>query len=127
MHHARAWLEQMGTQSPESIFAIASVEGLIGVIGLHVQPDVYRKSAELGYWLGEPYWGKGIATMAVKAMVEYGFIQLGLVRIYANVFEGNPASNRVLEKAGFRLEARLQKAVYKEGRILDQFLYAIVQ
>lgn len=124
---AQAWLRSVRRRQPETMFAIASQQEAIGGIGLHIQPDVYRISAELGYWLGEPFWGQGIATEAVRAVTEWGFSHLGLARIYAGVFDGNPASARVLEKAGFMLEGRMRSAVIKEGRILDQFLYARVR
>lgn len=120
---ARYWLDHVQRQHPQTHFAIAGDEGLIGGIGLERQDDVHRYSAELGYWLGEPYWGRGIATRAVEAIAAWGFEQLGLVRIFAGVFETNPASARVLEKAGFELEARLRNHVYKRGELRDELLY----
>jgi RimJ/RimL family protein N-acetyltransferase len=89
--------------------------------------DVYRRSAEIGYWLGEEYWGLGIATEAVLAVVDYGFQTFDIHRIFAGVFERNSASMRVLEKAGFKQEARLIKAITKEGQTMDEFIYAIVK
>ncbi len=93
----------------------------IGVAGVN------RHSAEIGYWLGEPFWGQGIATKAVRALTEYAFAHLDLVRIYGTVFEWNPASARVLEKAGYTHEGRLRKSITKDGKIIDQLLYAIVR
>ncbi len=124
---ALAFLDQVKAQSPETTFAIATSGELIGSIGLGLQEDVHRHAAEVGFWLGEPHWGKGLATQAVKAMVVHGFNTLGLLRIYAHVFEGNQASMRVLEKAGFTLEGRLRKAILKEGRLLDQLVYGFVK
>ena len=72
-----------------------------GGIALHPQRNESRRSAEIGYWLGESFWGRGIMTEAVQALTEYGLQQLGLARIYAGIFESNPASCRVLEKAGY--------------------------
>ena len=117
------------TNGPQSElhYAIASDEEAIGSIGLHLQRDVYRRSAEIGYWLGEPFWGQGIATKAVRALTEYAFANLDLIRIYATVFEWNPASARVLEKAGYTCEGRLRKSVTKDGKTIDQLLYAIVR
>lgn len=89
--------------------------------------DVFRFSAELGYWLGEPYWGRGLMTEAVKAAVEYGFTELRLKRIFAGVFETNPASAKVLEKAGFVFESRMSKAVFKEGQFLDQLMFVMIK
>ena len=86
-----------------------------------------RHSAELGYWLGEPYWGRGVMTEAVVAVTTYGLEQLGLVRIFATPFEWNLASCRVLEKGGYTLEGRHQKAVTKDGQTIDELMYAVVR
>ncbi len=99
----------------------------VGAIGLERNNDVYVRSAEIGYWVGEPFWGRGIATDAVRMMTDYGFSAFNLCRIYAGVFEWNPASSRVLEKAGYVCEGRLRKGVTKDGRTIDQWLYAIVR
>ncbi len=123
---AREWLSVAMQQDPEANFAIAVGGELVGTIGLQVGSDVYRQSAEIGYWLGEDYWGRGIATGAVRAMTKWGFDNLGLLRIYALVFATNPASVRVLEKAGYTLEGRMRNAVVKRGRVMDQLLLAIV-
>jgi [ribosomal protein S5]-alanine N-acetyltransferase len=123
---ATSWLDEVLHQKPETHFAIATLHELIGGIGLSIQSDVSHRSAELGYWIGEPYWGKGIATAAVRSLTAWGFRRLDLLRIYANVFESNPASARVLEKAGFILEGRMRKHVTKEERVMDMLLYAAV-
>ena len=114
-------------QEPETIFAIASADEVIGCIGMLPQDDVARISAEVGYWLGEPFWNRGVATGALKALTEYAFTEFELVRLYATVMEWNPASARVLEKAGYQYEGLLRKSVIKDGEILDQWLYAIVR
>ena len=80
----------------------------------------------MGYWLGEPHWGKGIATKAVHALTQYAFAHFDIVRIYAGVFEWNRASARVLEKAGYTYEGRLRKSVTKDGKTIDQLMYAII-
>jgi len=123
---ARAWIRR-ASQQPETYLAIASDTEAIGSIGFNLQQDILRRSADIGYWLGEPFWGKGIAAEAVKAMVKYAFENFDLVRLFAFVFEWNPASMRVLEKSGFKLEARLAKSVTKDGRTIDCFLYALVK
>ena len=105
---------------------IAPEEELIGVVGLTFQEDVYRRSAEIGYWLGEPFWGRGLATEAVIDATRMAFERFDLIRLFAQVFETNPASCRVLEKAGYVLEGRLRHSVVKKGRVLDQLLYARV-
>lgn len=121
---ALEWVERARIVEPESHFAIANSTELIGAVGLERQRDIFRLSAEIGYWIGEPFWGRGIATAAVKAVCGHAFKELNLVRLYAYVFEWNPASARVLEKAGFECEGRLRKSVVKDGKIIDQFLYA---
>jgi RimJ/RimL family protein N-acetyltransferase len=123
----RAWIASVCEQEPLVTFAIASATELIGGIGLELQQDVYRRSAELGYWLAEPYWGRGIVSAAVKAVLRYGFRELDLVRIYAGVFATNAPSARVLEKNGFAFEGRSRQAVYKHGELIDELRYAILR
>ena len=123
---ARAWIRFASQQEPETNFAIADSRGAIGGIGLRPGEDVFRRTAEIGYWLGEPFWGRGIATEAVKAMTGYAFGNFDLARIQAIVYEGNPASARVLEKAGYTLEGRSRKSITKAGRTFDHFIYARV-
>lgn len=108
-------------------YAIAADGALAGSIALTMGTDVYRKSAELGYWLAKSYWGKGLMTRAVAQICKKGFAAFDLVRIYAEPFSRNIASRRVLEKNGFVLEGVLRKSVCKEGRILDSCVYALIQ
>ncbi|MDE2893298.1 MAG: GNAT family protein [Chloroflexota bacterium] len=124
---AREWIEFATTQSPETNFAIAGDTDIVGGIGITLQSDVNRRSAEIGYWLGEPHWGQGIATAALKAMTDWAFAEFNLVRLYGEVFEWNPASGRVLEKAGYKLEGRLRKSIVKDDQIIDALLYANVR
>jgi len=124
---ADAFLDAAWAQQPESDFAIAARHEVIGGIGFHRQADVYRLSAEVGYWLGEPFWGRGIATRAVQALTQWVFATTPVVRLYAHVFEWNPASARVLEKAGYSLEGRMRRSVVKNAQIIDQLVYAIVR
>ena len=100
---------------------------MAGGIGVVLQSDVERVSAELGYWLGERAWGRGVMTEAVAAFVPWAFDRYSLTRIYAHVFEFNVASTRVLEKAGFLCEGRLRKAVIKNGQVLDELMYARIR
>jgi len=86
--------------------------------------DVHRHTAEMGYWLAEPFWGKGIMTQAVKCMTAYAIRELKMLRIYAEQYTTNPASVSVLKKAGFVCEGILRSNVLKDGKVLDQFLYA---
>ena len=124
---ARDWIRVVSRGASETSFAIANAEEAIGGIGLKLGEDIFRRTAEIGYWLGEPFWGKGIATMAVETVTNYAFSKFDLDRIQAEVFEWNPASARVLEKAGYCLEGRLRRRVIKDGKTIDCFLYAKIR
>lgn len=109
-------------------FRAVSVDGVaIGSIGLFLKEDVYCKTAELGYWLAEPFWGKGIMTAAVSRICSHAFASYDIVRIFAEPFAGNTASRRVLERAGFTLEGILKKNVFKCGRLMDSCIYALLK
>lgn len=117
---------RMATQDhPRRIFAIELNGEAAGGIGLHPQTDIYRKNAELGYWLAEPFWGKGIMTYAVSQIVDYGFKTFDINRIFARPFGTNTGSQRVLEKAGFVLEGKFEKTLFKNGVYLDELVYAV--
>jgi RimJ/RimL family protein N-acetyltransferase len=89
-------------------------------------PDVERVSAEIGYWLAEPFWGRGIATEAVVAVTQYAIATHRITRVFALPFASNAASCRVLEKAGYALEGRLRRSAIKDGKIVDQMQYAFI-
>jgi RimJ/RimL family protein N-acetyltransferase len=122
----RHFLELCVEQNPPAHFAIEIEGRAVGVIGLTLGEGERRICAELGYWLGQPYWGRGITTAAVQTVTAYALQQFGLVRVEAYVFASNPASARVLEKCGFQREGVLRSSVIKEGVILDRWLYAFV-
>jgi RimJ/RimL family protein N-acetyltransferase len=124
---ARDWLDAIVDHKPETNFAIDVAGEAVGGIGFTPQSDVARRSAEIGYWLGEQFWGRGIATEALVAVTEYAFANFDLCRLYAHVFDWNAASARVLEKAGYVFEGRLRKSVTKDGQTIDQLLYAIIR
>lgn len=124
---AKKWIRQTSAEVPQDQFAIVIDREAVGGIGLEIRTDVFRRSAEIGYWLGESFWGRGIATAALRAVTDYAFKTFDLCRIDAGIFEWNPASIRVLEKAGYLCEARLKKSVTKEGQTIDQLLYARVR
>ncbi len=124
---AKRWLEYVKGKQPETHYAIATPPEAIGGIGLEFKDDVHYQTAELGYWIGEDYWGRGIMTAVVIVFTEYAFKNYDLIRIFATVFESNPASARVLEKAGYAFEGRLRRSVNKNGKILDQRMYAKVK
>jgi [ribosomal protein S5]-alanine N-acetyltransferase len=112
---------------PMRAFAI-EVDGIpCGAIGVHPQADIHRKSAEMGYWLAEEYWGKGIMTEAVRMIIEYGFQAFDINRIFARPFSINIASRRVLEKAGLKFEAKLEKSIFKNDQYLDELIFSIIR
>jgi RimJ/RimL family protein N-acetyltransferase len=123
---ARAFIRWASQQWPETAFAIAVDDVAVGGIGFVMNADVERVSAEIGYWLGEPFWGRGITTEALAATTKYAVETHGLTRLYALPFAWNQASCRVLEKAGYVLEARLRRSAIKDGRIIDQLQYAFI-
>jgi ribosomal-protein-alanine N-acetyltransferase len=117
-----------GLQSPvETNFAIDVGGSAIGGTSLHLGTDIERVGAEMGYWIGEEFWGRGIATAAIKLMTAYGFGELGLLRIFAVPFTTNVASCRALEKAGFQREGTLRRSAIKDGTVVDQHMYAIIR
>jgi ribosomal-protein-alanine N-acetyltransferase len=99
----------------------------VGSIGIFIKNDVYRKSAELGYWLSEDYWGKGIMTEAVKQICYEAFNQFDIIRIFAEPFEYNNGSRIVLEKAGFKLEGILKNSIIKNEIIQNSCIYALLK
>lgn len=122
-------IEYIGTklkEEPQTAFGIEYQGELAGVIGLEFKTDVFRRTAIVGYWLGEPFWGKGIVTAALKLIIEYAFEHLDLVRLEAGHFDFNPASGRVLEKCGFERYGIAKKAVIKNGKLADDHLYGLV-
>jgi RimJ/RimL family protein N-acetyltransferase len=123
---ADAWLALSHTDPVAAGWAI-EVDGVaVGGIGLRAGQDVYARSAHIGYWLGEPFWGRGIATDAVGTVTGHALTGLGFVRLEAPVFAWNPASMRVLEKCGYIREAIMRKSVFKDGELIDSVLYARV-
>ena len=111
-------------QNPETNFAIATDDELIGGIGITLGTDIYRMSAEVGYWLGEAYWGRGVVSRALGVFVDWAFETFDLNRVWADPFAINPASAKVLERNGFQFEGMKRASVLKNGRVLDQMLYA---
>jgi [ribosomal protein S5]-alanine N-acetyltransferase len=112
---------------PPRFFAITVDNLLAGSIGLITKTDIYRKNFEMGFFLSEKYWGKGIATRAIKAAASYAFKNFDILRIYAEVFSDNKASLRALEKAGFSLEATIRKNIFKNGIVKDSCIYSILK
>lgn len=121
---AHQWIELVVAASPETSFAIAVGGEAVGGIGLVLQNDIERCSAEIGYWLGQTYWGRGIVTAALKAFTQYAFETFELTRLYAVPFLRNSASLTVLEKAGYQREGIMRRSAIKDGQVIDQALYA---
>ena len=119
---AKAWVALQSSKDPLEHFAICDAAGPIGGIGLNTERGDSRRSAELGYLMGKPFWGRGITTAAAKAVTAYGFETLGLIRIHARVRTGNNASRRVLEKAGYQCEGLHRRAGLKQGVPMDYIL-----
>jgi len=125
---ADKWIAHVAKESPPLNLAITVENRLIGGIGLMPGTDIHRVSAEVGYWLGESHWGRGIATCALQGITQYAFATFSeLNRLFAYVDQDHAASIRVLEKAGFRCEGRLIGAAVKHGQIRNQILYAITR
>ncbi|MBT8393389.1 MAG: GNAT family N-acetyltransferase [Bacteroidia bacterium] len=120
-----AFITKASQLDPPTIFTIDIEGNACGGIGLHVQSDIFIKNAELGYWLAEPYWGQGIMTKAVKHIVDYGFKNLDITRIFARPFGQNIASQKVLRNAGFVLEGKFKNTIFKNGEYLDELIYAV--
>jgi len=122
-----AWLKIALSSSPAVHFAIEVEGAAVGGIGYVPGNDVERCQAELGYWLGESFWGRGIATAAVQAVSDYAFASTELARLFAIPNCDNMASRRVLVKAGYQLEGTLRQSAVKEGRVIDRALYSRVR
>ena len=123
---ALGFLDSMIGKEPEIVLAIAVGDEAIGGVGFALQKDIERVSAEIGYWVAEPFWGRGIATEAVRAVTRYALEHHELTRIFAVPFTRNVASCRVLEKAGYVFEGTLRRSAIKDGVIIDQCLYAFI-
>jgi RimJ/RimL family protein N-acetyltransferase len=124
---AEGFITHCQSENPESAFAIAVDDEAVGAIGFEHRGDIWRRSVELGYWLAQPYWGRGITTGAVRAVTAWAFDTWQLNRVWAGVFAWNPASARVLEKAGYAFEGRLKQSAVKDGELVDELIYAVVR
>lgn len=122
---AQAYLARMASQaaSPRSMAIVVDGEPC-GGISATIQDDVHRLTAEIGYWLGRNYWGRGIMTEVVRGFADYLFATFPLERIFAVPFANHPASAKVLLKGGFELEGTMKRSAIKEGIVLDQWLFA---
>jgi len=123
---ARQFIQTVAGARPTTLFAMVVEGGPVGGIGFFPGADVERFSAEVGYWLAEPFWGQGITVEAIRLMSAYAFETCNMLRLFALPFADNARSTRVLEKAGYTREALLRSSSVKYGAIRDQALYALV-
>jgi [ribosomal protein S5]-alanine N-acetyltransferase len=121
---ARGYIAMSAGRTPQTSFGIVVDGEAAGGVSLRPGADVERASAEIGYWLGRAFRGRGVVTDAVRAATRYAFATLGMHRVWAVPFEHNAASCRVLEKAGYVLEGRMRRSAIKEGVVMDQWLWA---
>lgn len=124
---ARTWIAKQQGVEPTRNFAIVMDGEAVGGVGFLVGRDIHHRSAEMGYWLAEKYWGQGIVTEAVRAVTKYAFETFDLMHIFAGLFEHNVGSRRVLEKAGYEFEGKLRMHVTKDGVTSNDLLFGIVR
>ena len=128
LEDAAGYIQNLGADSDARICLAIDIGGeAVGSIGVFLKENVYRKSAEIGYWLGEPFWGQGIITEAIRQICGIAFQKFDIVRIFAEPYAYNTGSRRALEKAGFVLEGILKNSVCKNGEIFDSCIYALVK
>lgn len=126
---AEDYIRAMLSSEPDKTFAFAITleDAVVGSIGVFRGENIHFRTAELGYYLGEPYWNRGIGTSAVKRICSYVFEHTDIIRIFAEPFAENTPSSRVLEKSGFRLEGVLRSNAVKKGKIRDMKLYSLLK
>ncbi len=123
---AEYFIKKCRSAKPQDTFAITYKDEFVGTIGLMFKNDIYKYTAEVGYWLGEPFWGKGITTTALKLLIRHSFEDLQLKRLVAFTVEYNKASAKVLEKSGFVKEGILRKHSYKNKQFWDEYVFGLV-
>lgn len=121
---ARDWFALLAAMAEPTHWAVEVDGRAVGGVGVDPGEGIFARSGQFGYWLAEPYWGRGIMTAAVRLAAAYALDRFDLVRLEAPVFAWNPASMRVLEKSGFVREGILRRSVLKDGQLIDQVLYA---
>ncbi len=126
--NAKEFIQLANEKMPVCDFALEYQGEAVGAIGFIPQNEIYHRSFEIGYWLGEPFWGRGLVAEAVSIFCAHLFeTQPEIVRLYARVFSHNPGSMRVLEKAGFQKEGILRQAIFKNGELRDEHRYALLR
>jgi [ribosomal protein S5]-alanine N-acetyltransferase len=122
---AQSFINFANADHPVHIFAIDFEGQAIGGIGIHPQTDIHCKNAELGYWLAEPFWGRGFITQAIRQILHFAFASFDIDRVFARPFGTNVASQKVLQKNGFVLEGRFENVLFKKGEYHDELVYAM--
>ena len=125
LEEGRKFINKAINESPFLKYTIEINGEAVGGIDFHPQADILCKNIEIGYWIAEPFWGKGIMTEVVKQIITIGFERFEVTRIYAKCFEKNIGSQKVLEKAGFKLEARFEKIIFKYDTFQDELIYGV--
>lgn len=123
---AEGFIPMTLTKDPTENFGIYLDDKFCGICGAHPYDDIHRNSAEIGYWIGEPYWGKGIMTKAMRLLISYCFEQVGYKRVQAITFDNNVGSMRILEKNGFIKEGIMRKHIMKANKYYDAHLYSMI-
>lgn len=126
LNDAYDFIDSLTDNKTNNAFAVCLDDEFVGVMGYNIQSDIYRESAEIGYWLGEPYWGKGITSKALKLAIDHAFEVSKMKRLFTAVFEYNEASIRVLEKAGFINEGRARKSIIKNEQFYDEIKFGLL-
>jgi [ribosomal protein S5]-alanine N-acetyltransferase len=125
---AYEWLNMiLPDNNPAKLFAILTEGKIVGSIGLITKINIYRKNIEVGFFVAEEWWRKGIATRAIRCVTHYAFSQFDVVRVYAEVFSDNHGSRRALEKAGFSLEATMKNNIVKNEIIKGSCIYSVLK
>lgn len=128
LRDAQDWINLIIPENtPPRYFAIISENQIVGTIGIVSKTNIYRKNFEIGFFLSENFWGRGIMTKAIKAAVSYSFSNFDIERVYAEVFSDNLASRRALEKAGLKLEATIRKNIIKNEVLKDSCIYSVLR
>ena len=125
IENGKTFIEMASKDDPIHIFAIEHEGRAIGGIGIHPQSDIFRKNAELGYWLGQQYWNNGIMSKFIPDMVNFAFKTYDINRVFARVFGENISSQKALEKCGFILESHIKGNLFKNGKLQDELIYSV--
>ncbi len=124
---AAHWVAYASGPGQPWVVAIDVDGEVAGCVGLTPGTDVFGRSAEIGYWIGEPFWGRGLAPLAVQALVDWTWANTPFERLHAGVFSGNERSGKVLLRCGFHLESVRARGVYKAGAVLDEWVYVCLR